>query len=113
MNTTAVEYLDLRHLDITVVTKFKKMLNKYSSMRYGSLVAINAVDHHIGLIPGTRAIAQAPYRAGPRARELEATEVLRMLEAGVIQPAQPSWAPPVVLIPNLTERSVFASTREN
>lgn len=60
------------------------MLNKYSSVWDGSLRAINTVEHHIELISRTRPIAQPSYRAGTKARELEATEVQRTLEAGVI-----------------------------
>lgn len=48
-------------------------------------------------MPGTRRIAQHPYRAGPKAREEEQFQVEKMLSAGVIEPTQSPWASPVVL----------------
>ena len=50
-------------------------------------------------IPETRHIAEAPYQAGPRAREIEGAEVKKMLEAGVIEPGQSEWASLVLLVP--------------
>ena len=49
---------------------------------------INTTVHRIELIPETRPIAQAPYRAGLKAREIEDVEVQKMLGAGVTEPAQ-------------------------
>ena len=65
----------------------------------GSLGEIAATEHRIDLVPDARPIASPPYRAGLKAREAEQTEVNRMLEAGVIEPAQSAWASPVVLVP--------------
>ncbi|CDF40830.1 unnamed protein product [Chondrus crispus] len=64
----------------------------------GTLGEINTTVHRIELIPETRPIAQDPYRAGPKAREVEDAEVQKMLEAGVIEPAQSEWASPVLLL---------------
>ena len=59
----------------------------------------NTALHRIELIPETRPIAQAPYRAGPRARDIEYSDVRKMLEAGVIELVQSEWASPVLLVP--------------
>ena len=64
-----------------------------------TLGEINTTVHRIELIPETRPVAQAPYWAGPKAREIEDSEVTKMLEARVIEPAQSEWASPVLLVP--------------
>ena len=94
-----LEEVDLSHVDAKYHQSIKKMLHKYNAMWDGSIGEISTVNHHIHLQPGTRPIAQHPYRAGPRAREAEKAEVDRMLEAGVIEPAQSEWASPIVLVP--------------
>ena len=83
-----VEELDLSHVPDRLRERFRRMLKKYSRMWDGTLGEINTTVHRIELIPGTRPIAQAPYRAGPKAREIEHAEVKKMLEAGAIEPAQ-------------------------
>lgn len=40
----------------------------------------------------------APYRVGPKERELIEAEIDKMLEAGVIRPSMSPWASPVVLV---------------
>ena len=75
------------------------MLKKYSKKWDGTLGEINTTVHRIELIPETCPIAKAPYRAGPKAREIEDAEVKKILEAGVIEPAQSEWASPVLLVP--------------
>ena len=94
-----VEELDLSHVPEWLRERFRRMLKKYSKMWDGTLGEINTTVHRIELVPETRPIAQAPYRAGPKAREIEAAEVQKMLEAGVIEPAQSEWASPVLLVP--------------
>ena len=96
---TKFEDLDLEHVPEGARDRLRQTLKKYASMWDGSLGEIKTVEHHIDLSPGTRPMAQAPYRAGPKAREIEQMEVNRMLDAGVIEPAQSAWASPVVLVP--------------
>ena len=74
------------------------MLSKFKDMWSGCLSKIGATKHLIGLKPGARPIYQAPYRAGPMARE-DKTEIDRMLHAGVIEPTSAEWASPVVFVP--------------
>ena len=94
-----VEDLDLSHVDDRYRTRFNKLLRKYETMWDGSLREIAATEHRIGLVSDALPIASRPYRAGPKAREAEQTEVNRMLESGVIEPAQSAWASPMVLVP--------------
>ncbi len=79
----------------------------------GNLGEINSTSHRIDQNPGTRPIAQHPYRAGPRAREAEDKEVKRLLEVGVIEPARTEWASPLVLVSNLMVHFVFMLTIVN
>ena len=79
--------------------RLKKLLRKYSSMWDGSLGEINTTEHSIELQPGTKSIAQPPYRAGPKQRQAEQAEVDRRLEHGVIEPTQSAWASAVLLVP--------------
>ena len=60
---------------------------------------IRATEHHIPLEPGTKPIRAMPYRKGPWMREMVAKEVEKILNAGVIEPANTEWASPVVLVP--------------
>ena len=65
-----VEELDLSYLPDWLREKFRRMLKKYSRMWDGTLGEINTTVHRMELIPETRPIAQAPYRAEPKAREI-------------------------------------------
>lgn len=67
----------------------------------GHLREISASEHHIDLLPGLRPIAQPPYRAGPRTREIEEEKMQSMSGKGVIELAQSAWAAPVVLAPKI------------
>jgi hypothetical protein len=59
---------------------------------YSRLGHAHTTHHRIELTPGAKPIHSHPYRAGPRAREVEAAEVQRMLKAGVIEPSTTEWA---------------------
>ena len=75
------------HVDEEFHPKKRKMLRKHESLWDGRLGQISATTHRIDLIPGARAFKSAPYRAGPKTRELEQFEVDKMLKAGVIEPS--------------------------
>ena len=96
---SSLDDIDLSHVDEKHRPRLLTMLQKYAKMWDGSLGEINTTEHHIELVPDARPIASHPYRAGPKAREVEQKEVERMLQAGVIEPAQSAWASPVVLVP--------------
>ena len=74
------------------------MLSKHAKMWDGKLGEISVTKHRIDLVPNARPVYQAPYRAGRQSREIESTEVQRMLAAGVIAPETSEWASTVVLI---------------
>ncbi len=65
----------------------------------GSLGRIRATEHSIELKPGNRPFRLPPYRAGPKAREMEDAEIQRMLAEGVIRRSSSEWASPVVIAP--------------
>ena len=56
-------------------------------------------NHRIDLKEGTRPVHCQPYRAGPKSREIQQSEVDKMLKAGFIEPACSEWASLVVLVP--------------
>jgi hypothetical protein len=91
--------VDLSKVDKRYHARIREMLNKHAAMWSGKLGEITTTEHAIDLKPGSRPIAVPPYRAGPKARELEQAEIDRQLRDGVIEPAQSEWASPVVFAP--------------
>jgi hypothetical protein len=75
-------------------------LQRHRTMWDGRLGHVHATHHRMELKPGAKPVHSHPYRAGPRARKVEAAEVQRMLKAGVIEPSTAEWVSPVVLVPN-------------
>jgi hypothetical protein len=65
----------------------------------GGLGRVHATEHWIEYNLGSKPVHAQPYRAGPRAREMERQEFPRMLKAGVIALASTDWASPFVLVP--------------
>lgn len=96
--TPNVDDLYWSRMRMAMAQKFKTMLSKYSTMWDGSLGKIETFEPYNEFVPGTRPIAQPPYRARPKAREIESSQVKKMLDAGVIEPAQSAWTALVVLI---------------
>ena len=87
--------------------KVRDMLRKHEHLWSGKLGKISAVKHHINLTPGARPFKSAPYRAGPKTRELEEFEVKKQLAAGVIEPSNSEWAAPVLFAPKKDGRLRF------
>jgi transposase InsO family protein len=92
------EDVNIGHLNLSEQQTVVDMLSKHAEMWNGKLGEISVTKHRIELVPNARPVYQAPYRAGKQSREIENTEVQRMLKAGVIEPANSEWASPVVLI---------------
>lgn len=93
------EAVDLSHIeDPDLRTEILTMLRKHSSMWNGSLSTIRATEHRIDLERGTKPIRSMSYRQGPAMGKLVATEVKKMVDAGVIEPTTSGWASPVVLV---------------
>ena len=93
--------MDLSNIDdVSLRYEILSMLAKHEDVWHpGHLGEITATEHRIELAPGTKPIRQAPYRQGHRGRDVQAGEIAKMLEAGVIEPATSEWASPVVLVP--------------
>ena len=85
--------------DGSLKSEIMEILRKHSAMWNGSLGTVNATEHRIDLVAGTKPIRSMPYRQGPAMRTKVAAEVTKMLNAGVIEPATSEWASPVVLVP--------------
>jgi hypothetical protein len=68
---------------------------------------VHATEHRIDLNPGSKEVHAQPYRAEPRASEIESQEFSRILESSVIEPARNDWASPVVLVPKPEWTSVL------
>jgi len=94
-----VDDVNLDHISTPLRSRVRNLLRKYGQMWDGTLGEIPMTEHHIDVLPGTRPIASAPYRAGPKAPRAESAEVERMLRMGAIEPAQSAWDSPVVLVP--------------
>lgn len=66
----------------------------------GHLGRKSTAKHRVELVdPNTPPVPSAPYRAGPKARELEKTEINKVLAENIIEPAQTEWASPIVFAP--------------
>ena len=65
----------------------------------GELGSVKVTEHRIKLKLDSKPVFSQPYRAGPKAREVEEKEVNKMLDADVIERAKTEWASPVVLVP--------------
>ena len=94
-------------VDEKLQPEIRKMLRKHEHLWSGKLGKISVAQHHINLIPGARPFKSAPYRAGPKTRELEEFEVKKQLAAGVIEPSNSEWASPVLFAPKKDGRLRF------
>jgi hypothetical protein len=92
------EQVDLAHLLSQERTRILDTLQWNRTMWDSRLGHAHTTHHCIELTPGAKPVHSHPYRAGPRAREVEAAEVQRMLKAGVIEPSSAEWASTVVLV---------------
>ena len=93
------ESVALAHLTPQERENVLEMLAKHRSMWDGHLGHVHTTAHRIELTPGASPVHCQPYRAGAKAREQESAEIHRMLQAGVIAPANAEWASPIVMVP--------------
>jgi len=94
-----IDDVDLKHLRSKERDKVRQALRPFSSMWDGKLGTITVTKHRIELKEGAKPVFSQPYRAGPKAREVEQQEVDKMLREKVIEPAKSEYASPVVLVP--------------
>ena len=64
----------------------------------GRLSEISATEHRFELEPETKPIRPMHYRQGPTMRDTAASEIRKMLDAGVIEPATPDRASRIVVV---------------
>lgn len=98
-NPTTADDIDLGDVDKRHHKAIRNMLRKHEKMWSGQLGEITVTEHHIDLVKGARPFKSHPYRAGPKARELEKFEIDKQLKAGVIEPTISEWASPVLFVP--------------
>ena len=96
---TTADDIDLSDVDKRHHSKIRSMLRKHEGMWSGKLGEISVTEHHIDLVKGARPFKSQPYRAGPKAIELEKFEIDKQLKAGVIEPTISEWASPVLFVP--------------
>lgn len=77
----------------------RAMLCKHEKMWFGQLGEINVTEMRIDLVPDARPFKSAPYRAGPKTRELERAQIDKQLKAGIIESAYSEWTAPVLFAP--------------
>lgn len=94
----ALEGVKMEHVPEEYRERLRRPLLKFSHMWNDHLGQNAATEHQIDVLPGTRPNEQPPYRAGPRARQIEQEHADSMLEKRIIAPAQSAWASPVVLV---------------
>ena len=75
------------------------MLRPFADMGSGKLGNLSVTQHRIELKTGSTPVHAQPYRAGPKARQVEEEQVSKILDAEVIEPANSEWASAVVLVP--------------
>ena len=97
--TMRAENVPLEEVSEKYHQRIRKMLKKHESMWLSELGEISITEHAIDLVPGARPFKSAPYRAEPKARELEEAEIKKQLEVKVIEPAQREWGTPVLFVP--------------
>ena len=83
-----MDIVNLSHLDRKYHARVRALLEEYSSIWDGKLGEIKLTEHRIDLVPDACPFAQPPYRAGPKARQIEKEHVDKTLREGVIEPAQ-------------------------
>ena len=96
---TDLDNLELDHLSADLQTRVREFLSPFSELWSGQLGTVRLTEHRIKLKPDSEPVFSQPYRAGPKARDIEQEEVSKMLNAGVIELATTEWASPVVLVP--------------
>lgn len=63
-------------------------------MWFGNLGKIAVMEHRIDFVLDAKPFKSAPYRAGPKTREIEQFEINEKLKADVIEPVLSEWAAP-------------------
>ena len=99
--------IDLSEVDEKYHDQIRSMLKKHETMWSGKLGEINVAEHSIELKDGAKPFKSAPYRSGPKNRELEEFELKKQLEAGIIEPSNSEWAAPVLFVPKKDGRLRF------
>jgi hypothetical protein len=88
----------LDHLSQKEQRELMEVLNKYSDVFDDRPGRTTLVTHDIKLKPGTKPIKQNPYRANPVKMKQIKKEIDEMLELGIIEESQSSWASPIILV---------------
>lgn len=93
--------MDLEHVPDVYQDSPRNMLSKYDDMWDGRHEESKVVKHRIDLTPEVKPTIQRPFRTGPGSPKFVSEKVERMIENGIIEPAQPEWASPVVVLPEV------------
>ena len=86
--------------------KLKNVVRQYIGIfrrptNMGQAVQRNT-DHRVFMrinVGDSQPISCAPYRTGPKEREIIETHVQEMLDEGLIRPSRSPWSSPIVLVP--------------
>lgn len=85
----------------------RTMLRKHKTMWSGQLSEIKETELRIELNTHAKPFKSPQYRAGPKTRELEQSEINKQLKAGVIEPAISECSAPVLFAPKKDGRLRF------
>ncbi len=78
--------------------EIQPLLNKWATVCSGSLGKTNQATHRI-ITMDDIPMRSKIYRVSPLKKEVMEREIVRMMREGIIEPSQPPWASPVVLVP--------------
>lgn len=98
-STISHDNVNLDHIDDEFHPRIRAMLAKHSTMWDGSLGEITTMKQRIDLKEDAKPHYCPPYRAGPKHRVLEQTEIQRQLSVGVIEPNSSPWGTSIVFAP--------------
>ncbi|CAF3794553.1 unnamed protein product [Rotaria sordida] len=92
--------LDLTDTDITLsqAEQLKSVLAKYHKCFDDKQGCTSLVQHHIDT-GNTKPIKLRPYRVSPHRKEIISNEIIKMLNAGIIEPCSGPYAAPITLQP--------------
>ena len=92
--------LEDSNLTTSEFVRIKKLLSRYKKrfLKKGHAVTQTDLIGHTIDTGNARPTNQAPYRAGPKEREIIEIQVDQMLVDNIIRPSKSPWASPVVLV---------------
>lgn len=99
-NSQALQKLHARldHLGAGQTTQLLQLLQDYKGLLNDTPTRTDILQHDLQLTEGARPVRKQPYRLSPEKRKLMAAEVEYLLENGMAEPSNSTWASPCLLV---------------